>query len=196
MTARTCFALAALVIATASPAWSAFSDRPATPPTSPSEPSAPLKGALTPRQQAEQWYGDAYDDVARARQDAAAGKAKSAEKRFGRALERARRATELDSTYHEAWNLVGFAARHMNDLPQSLAAYRTCLRLAPDYAPAREYYGEALAQSGDLAGAEKQLEWLRAAGHADLAAELDRSLTPRRAAGEGKAAVAPADSVR
>lgn len=155
-------------------------DRPSTP--SPAMPSSgePSREALTPRQQAERWYGDAYDEIEKAKQEIRAGKAKNIEKRFRRAADRAMEATRLDSTYHEAWNLLGYASRKLGDLPKSLAAYRTSLRLSPDYAPAREYYGAALLESGDVAGAEKQLEWLRRLGAKELAAELDLAIAPHR----------------
>lgn len=147
---------------------------------------APGSGAsLSSRQQAEQWYADAYDDIAKGKQEAAAGKAKNAEKRFKRALERAMRATEFDSTYHEAWNLAGFAARKLGDYPGSLAAYRTSIRLNGDYAPAREYYGQALLESGDMAGAELQLAWLDEHHSADLAAQLRSAIEARKSAAPG-----------
>ena len=138
--------------------------------------------AITPRQQAEQWYADAYDDIAKGKQDARDGKTRNAEKRFRRALERAMRATEYDTTYHEAWNLAGFAARKLGDYPKSLAAYRTSIRLKGDYAPAREYYGQALVESGDLAGASEQLAWLQKLIATDLATQLQASIAAKQAA--------------
>ncbi len=136
--------------------------------------------ALTPRQQAEQWYADAYEDVAKGKQDVQDGKAKSAEKRFKRALERAMRATSHDSTYHEAWNLAGFSARKLGDYPKSLAAYRTSIRFKSDYAPAREYYGQALLESGDVKGAEEQLGWLQKLTATDLAAQLKAAIDAKK----------------
>jgi len=146
-------------------------------------PATSASGAVqTPRQQAELWYADAYDDVARGKQDAQDGKAKNAEKRFRRALERATRATQLDSTYHEAWNLAGFSARKLGDYPASLAAYRTSIRIKGDYPPAREYYGQALVESGDLKGAEEQLAWLQKLTATDLAAQLKGAIEAKKAA--------------
>ncbi len=138
--------------------------------------------ALTPRQQAEQWYADAYDDVAKGKQEVQDGKAKNAEKRFKRALERAMRATSYDSTYHEAWNLAGFSARKLGDYPKSLAAYRTSIRFKSDYAPAREYYGQALLESGDVQGAEEQLAWLQKLTATDLATQLKAAIDAKKAA--------------
>ena len=138
--------------------------------------------ALTPRQQAEQWYADAYDDVAKGKQEVQDGKAKNAEKRFKRALERAMRATSYDSTYHEAWNLAGFSARKLGDYPKSLAAYRTSIRFKSDYAPAREYYGQALLESGDVQGAEEQLAGLQKLTATDLATQLKAAIDAKKAA--------------
>lgn len=167
-------------------AFASGGDKPS-PTTSPSGSSGgmtPTSGsgvALTPRQQAEQWYADAYDDIAKGKQESLDGKAKNAEKRFRRALDRSMRATQYDSTYHEAWNLAGFAARKLGDYPKSLAAYRTSIRLKDDYAPAREYYGQALLESGDRKGAEEQLVWLQTFKATELATQLQASIDAKKA---------------
>src|SRR6185436_11236495 len=100
------------------------------------------------RKSAEAFYGDGYNLVAKAKQEAAEGKTKNLDKRYRKALEKAERAVELDSTYHEAWNLVGYCARQVKDYDRSLAAYDRCLKLKADYAPAREYLGEAYVELG------------------------------------------------
>ena len=172
--------LVSLLALCVSPAWASFGGKPQTPPGgSPgSQPSSDdLDNAGSARQQADQWYGDAYDDVTKARQDLTDGNAKDAEKKFKRALDRARHAVEADSTYHQAWNLIGFAARKLGDYPQSLAAYQTCLRIKPDFAPAREYYGEALLETGDVKGAEEQLSWLQRLNAGDLVTQLQAAIT-------------------
>lgn len=172
-------AVLALLSTTAVPALASFSGKPDTPaPSSTSSstsPTSPNGSTLTSRQQAEQWYGDAYDDITKAKKGTADGKAKAAEKSYRRAIERAQRAVEYDSTYHEAWNLIGFASRKLGDYPKSLAAYRTALKIAPDYAPAREYYGEALLETGDWNGAREQLAWLQKQG-VDQAKELETAI--------------------
>jgi len=120
--------------------------------------------ALTPRQQAESWYADAYDVIAQARKDVEGGNAKAAEKKFKKALDRALRATEYDTTYHEAWNLVGYANRKLGKYDQALAAYGHCLRLKPGYVPAREYLGETQLEMGHVDKAKEQLVWLERQG--------------------------------
>lgn len=161
MIARTTACLATLLTLVVPPALANFGNDPPKQP-SPSSTSAPDASGrtLTARQEAEKWYGDAYRDVDKAKQEVTAGKGKNAEKRFRRALERGERAAGLDSTYHEAWNLVGYCARQLKLYPQSLAAYQRCLAIKSDYVPAREYLGELYVDMGDLDKAMEQLAWL------------------------------------
>ena len=186
MTSRSVALAAALMLTPITSAFASGTEPPSMPSSPPSTPDARPQEVLTPRQQAERLYGDAYDEIERAKKDLAADKAKNAEKRFRRAADRVAEATQLDSTYHEAWNLLGFASRKLGDYPKSLAAYRTSVRLKPDFAPAREYFGAALLESGDVAGAEEQLKWLRRLGADALAAELDQAIAPKRASAEAK----------
>src|SRR5437867_1302034 len=116
--------------------------------------------ANTTRQEAERLYGDAYNDVAKAKKDLADGKTKNLEKKFKKALERGERAVELDSTYHEAWNLVGYCARNLKLYDKSLAAYQRALTIKPDFAAAREYLGETYLEMGQPDKAREQLAWL------------------------------------
>ena len=163
---RTRSLLSLLLLAVAvSPSLASFDERPAKPSTSSSSGSLPQAGEQqkSARQQAEAWYHDAYEDVTKAKEALAAETPdpKKAEKAFKRAIERAGRALEYDPTYHEAMNLQGFAWRKLGQYDKSLAAYAACIALAPDYAPAREYYGQALLESGDRKGAEAQLAYLK-----------------------------------
>ena len=129
-----------------------------------SDPSLPSSSAEAeasgPRHEAEETYALAYEDMAKAKKDLEAGKAKNAEKKFKKALERVERATELDANYHEAWNLVGYCARKLGDYPKAFAAYDKCLSIKPGYAPAREYLGEAYLEKGDPKKAREQLALL------------------------------------
>ncbi len=147
----------------------------------------------TPRQQAEMWYGDAYDDIQKADKDLGSGKTGNAEKKFRRAIDRAQRAIELDSTYHEAWNLVGYASRKLKDYDRALAAYDRCLQLKSDYAPAHEYRGEAYLELGRIDDARKELATLtQLEAHQDaetLQAAID---TWTKAHPQTEAAAAPA----
>jgi len=144
----------------AAPAFGSFTGGPKNepPPTS----TTPEMGSnvLIPRQEAERLYADGYDDIARAKKALADGKGKNAEKKLKRALDRGQRAVELDPKYHEAWNLVGYAARKLKDYDRALAAYEKCLALKPDYVSAREYLGEAYVELGNPKKAREQLAWL------------------------------------
>lgn len=167
-----------LMTLAASPSFASGGGRPEAPP--PSSPgSAPQSGEMkTPRQEAEGWYTNAYDDVAKAKEalSAETPDPKKAEKLFKRAIDRAGRALEYDKKYYEALNLQGFAWRKLGDYQKSLDAYAACLRIEPDYAPAREYYGEALLENGDLEGAQGQLVWLKRLRAEDLAKQLEAAI--------------------
>lgn len=179
-------------------ATSAFASGGSPPPSAPSNPSpgSHMEGTanLTPRQQAEQWYGDSYDDITKAKEALAAETPdpKKAEKLFKRAIDRAARALEYDKNYYEALNLQGYAYRKLGNFEKSIDAYAACLRIEPDYAPAREYYGEALLASGDVEGAKAQLVWLKRLRAEDLAKELEASIAaaaaPKAEPAKGEAA--------
>ena len=174
MRIRSLLAFTMLAALSAGPALGSFSGS-GSPPPSPSSPAAdPARSGLapTPRQEAERFYGEAYDDITKAKQEATEGRDKGAIKRYRRALERGQRAVDLDSTYHQAWNLVGFAARKTGDYPRALLAYERCLRLAPEFAPAREYLGEAYLELGDARRAREQLTWLERLSQTDQAKSL------------------------
>ncbi len=147
----------------------AMSSGPSSPPPPPSQPgvpgmSGPGGGQFTPRQEAEQSYALAYEEVGKAKKDLEDGKAKNAAKKFRRALERSEKAVLYDERYHEAWNLLGFTARKLGDYDKAFKAYDRCLAIKPDYAPAREYLGEAWLEKGDVKQARLQLVWLERLG--------------------------------
>jgi tetratricopeptide (TPR) repeat protein len=147
----------------------AMSSEPRNPPPPPGQPgipgmSAPASNRPTGRQEAEQSYALAYEEVGNARKDLEDGKAKNAEKKFRRALERCEKAVALDERYHEAWNLLGYTARKTGDYDKAFKAYERCLAIKPDYAPAREYLGEAWLEKGDAKKARDQMVWLERLG--------------------------------
>jgi len=175
------------------PALASFNEKPQTPPPSSSgsgsvpNASGDQKGA---REQAETWYHDAYEDVTKAKEALAAEKpdAKKVKKLYERSIERAARALEYDPKYYEALNLQGFAWRNLKNYEKSLAAYAACLAINPDYAPAREYYGEALLASGDRKGAEEQLAYLKKLNSEEHVKQLEASLAAAPAKPEASAA--------
>ncbi len=154
--------LCLLTAATGALAMSGGSPKPEAPP--PSNPSVPPGGeqpqASGPRLEAEQTYALAYEEIAKAKKDLEAGKTKNAEKKFKRALERVEQAVALDASYHEAWNLVGYTARKLGNYDKAFAAYEKCLAIKFDYAPAREYLGEAWLEKDNLAKAQEQVVML------------------------------------
>lgn len=194
MRARLLLPLLLLSIAV-TPSFASFGgSKPDNPPSQPSGSTPDASDQKTPRQQAESWYNDAYEDVTQAKDALAAEKpdTKKANKLFKRAIDRADRALEYDKTYFEALNLQGFSYRKLGDYEKSLAAYSACLAIQPDYAPAREYYGEALLESGNRDGATAQLEELKRLKADDLAKQLEDALAATPATdvskgGKGKA---------
>lgn len=176
-----------LVTLVATPALASFGSKPDPPPSSsPTMPEASEQ--KTPRQEAESLYNDAYDDVAKAKDLLAAESPdkKKADKLFKRAIDRADDALKLDNNYYEALNLQGFSWRKLGNYKKSLEAYAACLKIQPDYAPAREYYGQALLESGDLAGAQAQLAYLKQLKSDDLAKQLEDAITASPLAAKAK----------
>jgi len=151
------FLLAALAAAPACANFSGGSksdeEKPATPGIS--------SFSMTPREEAEHLYADGRDEALKAKKDLEAGKAKNAEKKFRKALDRGERAVAIDPQYHEAWNLIGYSSRHLKNYDHALVAYDKCLSIKPDYTLAREYLGEAYLEMGNLAKAREQLAWLQ-----------------------------------
>jgi tetratricopeptide (TPR) repeat protein len=130
-------------------------------PPPPSLPAAQAAAAAAERRQkAEAAYAEAYDLITRAKLDLDAKKDKDAEKKFKKATESGETAVRLDSHYHEAWNLIGFAYRKLGNYDKAFAAYDQCLGLKPDYTPAREYVGEAWLEMGHPEKAREQLVML------------------------------------
>lgn len=106
---------------------------------------------------------------------AALASRKSAQKRVRSALDRFRKATELDPEYPEAWNMLGFSYRKTGQLGNAFKAYRTALRLRPDYPEAREYLAEAHLLIGNVARAREELAWLEK-NRPDLGKKLAASI--------------------
>ena len=167
------FAPSILVLLCTAPLALAMSQEPRNPPPPPTDQQGiPGTGASGPgqptvRQEAEHSYALAYEEVGKAKKDLEDGKAKNAEKKFRRALERCEQAVALDERYHEAWNLLGYTARKTGDYDKAFKAYDRCLAIKPDYAPAREYLGEAWLDKGDAKKARDQMVWLERLGAAE-----------------------------
>ena len=192
--------LALALVATAARAMTNPSPPPPPPSSQPSMPGSGDAESAKPssRQQAEQFYAKAYEEVGKAKKDLEDGKSKNAEKKFKHALEASEQAVALDDRYHEAWNLVGYTARKTGDYDKSFKAYERCLDIKPDYAPAREYLGEAWLDKGDVKKAHDQLLWLERLAAAEelktLKTRYDAYLAQHPEAALPPAAPAQADS--
>ena len=172
--------MALLALTLSSPAFASFghgdSDKSPSPPKS-SDPTADaIKEANGNRTEAEKWYHDAFDDVQKGKASVEAKKDKDAEKRFRRALERGEKATSLDPKYYEAWNLVGYSARKLKDYDRAVASYKRCLEIKSDYAPAREYLGEAYLEMNKLDLAKEQLAAIDASAASEEARTLETAI--------------------
>jgi tetratricopeptide (TPR) repeat protein len=165
-----------MAILVAAPAFASGGKEPASSATPSSEPPREGDKAASEepsvRKQAEHAYADAFEQIVKAKADAQDGKEKDAAKKFKRGLESAREAVRLDPKYHEAWNMIGFASRKLGDYDGALQAYATCLDLKPDYAPAREYLGEAYVELDQIDKARAQLVMLDHQQATEEAAQL------------------------
>jgi tetratricopeptide (TPR) repeat protein len=156
--------LVPMVVAVPALASMGGGSRPEPPTTSSSSPpsgsASESDDSSSPRKQAEREYANAYEQVGKGNADLANSKTKDAQKKFKKALESAQQAVSLDPKYHEAWNLVGYTSRKLGDYDGALRAYASCLDIKPDYAPAREYLGEAYIELGQIDKAREQLVML------------------------------------
>jgi tetratricopeptide (TPR) repeat protein len=154
--------------------------------------------AVPGRADAAKVYAKGWEISEDAKKELKSGKAESAKKRFGKALKKFQEAADIDPTYYEAWNMVGYCARKSGNLKRSFEAYEKCLLIEPEYAQAHEYLGEAYLMSGDLAKAKEQLLWL-VSRKSDEAGELAAKIESFQkagtgGAGAGAAGTAPSDS--
>jgi len=89
-----------------------------------------------------------------------AGKAAIQAEQWTDALGRLTLAIQVDPNNADAWNLLGFAYRHMGDMDNSFKHYERALQINPSHRDAHEYMGEAYLQVGRLQEAEQHLKAL------------------------------------
>lgn len=139
---------------------------------------SPEDAAARMRKEAIEAYGKGFEETEKAAADIAEAQAllkktssadastkatklrTGARKRYEKAIEHFKKAVERDPGYHEAWNMLGYSYRRLGRLGEAFQAYDTCLKLKPDYEPAREYLGEAWLQAGNVEKAKAELAWL------------------------------------
>lgn len=66
-------------------------------------------------------------------------------------------ASIADAADPRVFSTLGYSHRMQGRIEVGLGYYEEALRLDPDFAPAREYMGEAYLQKGDVDGARRQL---------------------------------------
>ena len=71
-----------------------------------------------------------------------------------------RKAVQADPTHADAFNLLGYAYRHLQDYEVAIDHYQEALRLDPEHSGVHHYLGETYLELGDLARAEDHLRQL------------------------------------
>ncbi len=94
--------------------------------------------------------------------------------RYQEAADSFKAAIALKSDYAEAYNMLGFCTRKMGNVSGAFAYYEKALQLKPNFPEAREYYGEAYLQQGDLAKAVQQYIILQKAGSKNAGELLEK----------------------
>jgi Flp pilus assembly protein TadD len=176
------------------------SDKPSTPaPAVPERSASPEEKAAAAKDRSRELYDQGYEEVDKAattgeeiaKLEAAADKksteqaAKLRESRakgYKKAIEKFEKATELDPSYHEAWNMLGYSYRKSGQIGKAFKAYARCLELAPDFEQAHEYLGEAHLIAGDVEKAKAELAWLKER-KSELAPQLEEAIG-KHASGE------------
>jgi tetratricopeptide (TPR) repeat protein len=83
-------------------------------------------------------------------------------KDYAGAIEQAQIIVDASPWNADAFNLMGFALRHLARFGEAEKAYARALRLNPDHAGAHEYLGELYIQTGHIDQARAQLNKLEA----------------------------------
>ncbi len=99
--------------------------------------------------------------------------ASEAEK-YAEAIQSFKNAVALDPKYAEAYNMLGFCTRKTGNARGAFPYYEKALSLRPDFPEAREYYGEAQLQAGNVAKAVQQYLILYKAGSEEAAELLEK----------------------
>ncbi|MBC7601442.1 MAG: tetratricopeptide repeat protein [Ramlibacter sp.] len=105
---------------------------------------------------------DSDDEALLADEDYAAGRAALKVGDATVALRRFQSALKRFPESADVHNELGFTHRKLRQMDKAFAHYERALAIRPDHRGAHEYIGEAYLMVGDLAGAERHLDRLRA----------------------------------
>lgn len=83
-------------------------------------------------------------------------------KRWQDAVDKLTLIVGADSTNADAYNLLGYALRHLDRTDRAMQAYKRALTLDPNHKGALEYQGVLFVMLGDLASARDNLAKLEA----------------------------------
>ena len=93
--------------------------------------------------------------------DYAAGKKAIEAKDWPAAIKALSAAALRDTRNADIQNYLGYAHRHLGDMPRAFAHYERALKLNPRHRGAHEYAGEAALLAGDLPRAQRHLAALK-----------------------------------
>jgi tetratricopeptide (TPR) repeat protein len=80
----------------------------------------------------------------------------------------------------DAWNLMGFASRHLKHYTEAARYYDIALRTNPKHIGALEYQGEMFVETGDYARAKQNLKLLQSiCGTCEEAIDLQAALAAK-----------------
>lgn len=84
---------------------------------------------------------------------------------------------KADPKNADAWNLLGFSARHLKNYNEAARYYGIALRVNPKHTGALEYQGELFVETGQYDQAKQNLKMLQSiCGSCEEAADLQSAL--------------------
>lgn len=127
-------------------------------------------------------------DLAGRDADYAAGRQAVEGKHWAEAVARLRLAQRRHPDSADLHNYLGFAHRHLGQFELALEHYRRAIAIDPRHRGAHEYIGETYLLIGDLSGAERHLQALRAICllPCDELADLERAVGAYRQTAESR----------
>ncbi len=112
-------------------------------------------------QAADTWDPSTAASPASGDKDMAAARAAIHDKHWAEAVPALKRVVQRDPRNADAYNLLGYSYRWMNQMDESFAAYEKALQIDPRHRGAHEYMGVAYLKVGNMAKAQEHLARLR-----------------------------------